>query len=323
MRRRDVIALFSLLPCAGWAQQTAKIPRVGFLSPTGPVSSLFLEGFRAGMKKHGYIEGRNIVVEYRWAYGQYDRLAGLAAELVHLDVDVILAIVTPASLAAHGATRTIPIVMAGVADPVEVGLVASLAKPGGNITGTSGMAADIVGKQLEMVKALAPGVSRVAVLWNPANAAFQALQVREAEAASRVLGLELQFIEASTLTEFDPAFVAIRGIGTRALLILTDPLFALHRAALVEFAKNERLLSVSGSREFSEAGGLVTYGPNYFDSTKRAFGYVDKILKGAKPADLPVERSTKFELIINLKTAKALGIAVPQSLLARADEVIE
>jgi putative ABC transport system substrate-binding protein len=328
MSRRAFIGAFALLAVGALAAprpaaaQAAKIPRVGVLGPEDD-STWVARGFRDGLAELGYVEGRNILVEYRWAHGQFGRLPELAAELVRLDVDVIVAAVTAASLAAKAATGTIPIVMVGVADPVGVGLVASLARPGGNVTGTSAMAAEIVGKQLELLKDTDPGLARVAVLWNPANAAFQALQVREAEAAGRRSGVELRFHEARAPAEFDVAFAAMRSEGARALLVLADPVFTRHREALVGLVARTRLLAVSGIRDFAEAGGPIAYGPNYLDSSKRAAAYVDKILKGARPADLPVEQSTRFELVVNLKTAKALGITVPQSILLRADEVIE
>ena len=330
--RRLVSALATVVLAAGmgWvaadpvAAQAPKTPRVGFLSPAGPAGPVWgIEGFRAGLRELGYIEGRNIAVEYRWAHHQFDRLPDLAADLVRLEVDVIVAVVTQASLAAGTATRTIPIVMMAVADPVGAGLVASLAHPAGNVTGTSAMTIDVVGKQLELLKEIDPGVSRAAVLWNPANAVFQALQLRQVEAASRSSGVQLQLLEASRPNDFESAFAAMRREGAQAVLVLGDPLFALHREALAQLAAKHRLLAVSGFREFAEAGGLATYGPSYFDASKRAAVYVDKILKGAKPGDLPIEQPTKFELVINLKAAQSLAVDLPPALLARADEVIE
>jgi putative tryptophan/tyrosine transport system substrate-binding protein len=310
-------SVLSMWPLAGVAQ----VPRIGLLSPAD--TDWFVDGFREGLRELGYIEGRNIRFEYRPAHGRFDLLAGLAAELVALDVDVIVAGVTQASLAAKGATRTIPIVMVGVADPVGVGLVASLSRPGGNITGTSTVAAELIGKQLELLKEVDPNVARVAVLWNPANSIFQALQVREAEAAGRIAGLELLFIEATGPNGFEQAFVAMRREGTRALLVLGDPVFSLHHEALMELAARDRIAAVGGVRAFAEAGGLLSYGPSYFNASKRAAIYVDRILKGAKPGDLPVEQPTKFDLVLNLKAAKALNLSIPSSVLARADELIE
>jgi putative ABC transport system substrate-binding protein len=305
------------------AAQASKMPHIGFLSPHDGSASVWVRGFGEGLKELGYVEGQNIKVEYRWAHGRFDRLPELAAELVRLDVDAIVAVVTAASLAAKAATPTIPIVMAGVADPVGVGLIASLARPGGNVTGTSAMSAEIVGKQFELLKETDPGLGRAAVLWNPANVAFQTLQLKESEAAGRRSGVQLLSFEARGPGDFDGAFAAMRRDGIRALHILSDPLFVLHREALVGLGSKNRLVAVSGFREFAEAGGLMSYAPSYFDASKRAVAYVDKILKGAKPADLPVEQPTRFDLVVNLKTAKALGITVPQSILLRADEVIE
>jgi putative ABC transport system substrate-binding protein len=259
----------------------------------------------------------------RWAEGRFDRLPQLAAELVRLNVDVMVTAVTEASLAAKAATSTIPIVMAGVGDPVAVGLVASLARPGGNVTGTAGMSADLVGKQLELLKDIDPALSRVAVLWNPANAAFQALQVHEAETAARRTGMQLRFVEARDPSAFSDAFATIRREQVQALLILGDPVYRAHRDALAAHAMKQRLVAVSGTRAFVEAGGLAGYGPSFPDLSRRAATYVDKLLKGGKPADLPVEQPTRFELVVNLKTAKALGVTIPPTVLARADEVIE
>lgn len=305
------------------AAQASRTPLIGLISPAGPNTGWFAEGFRQGMKELGYVEGRNFRIEFRWAHGRFEQLPSLAAELVQLNVDVIVAGVTQASLAAKAATPTIPIVMVGVGDPVVVGLVASLARPGGNVTGTSNMSADVVGKQLELLKEVDPSVSRVAALWNPANAAFQALQRREAEIAARRIGLQLEFFDASGPQDFDAAFAAIHEANHRALLILVDPVFAVHRAAISELVAKIRVIAVSGNREFVEAGGLMAYGPSYFQASRRAAAYVDKILKGAKPADLPIEQATNFEIIVNLKTARAIGVELPQALLARADEVIE
>jgi putative ABC transport system substrate-binding protein len=275
------------------------------------------------MRELGYIEGRNLQVEYRWAHGQFERLPELAAELVRLNVDVIVTGVTAASLAAKAATQSIPIVMVAVGDPVGVGLVASLARPGGNITGTSTMNTEVVGKQLELLKDIDRNLSRVAVLWNPANSAYQALLLREAESAGRKLDLQLMLLEASGPNEFDATFAAIRRERVRALLVLADPVFSLHWDALVEGISKDRLLAVSGTREFAQAGGPLAHGPSFFAASKSAAPYVDKILKGAKPGDLPIEQSTKFELVVNLKAVKALDLTIPQSILVRADEVID
>ena len=326
MRRRDLFALTAGAVLAGTLParaQDAKVPRIGLLSPHGPTVAWVANGIREGFRELGYIEGKSIQIEERYAHGQFDRLPELASELVRRDVDVIVTVVTEASLAAKAATRTVPIVMVGVADPVGVGLVDSLARPGGNITGTSAMTAEIVGKQLQLITEIDPGVSRLAVLWNPANSAFQALQLREAEGAGPGLGVQLRFFTATAPDEFAAAFAAMRREDLRALLVLSDPLFVLHRAALADFVAKGRLAAVSGFREFAETGGLAAYGPSYFHRSKRAAVYVDRILKGAKPADLAIEQPAKFDLLVNLRTAKALGIEVPLSILARADEVIE
>ena len=324
MKRREFITLLggaaAVWPLAVRAQQPA-MPVIGLLSP-GDNSTHYTDGLFAGLRELGYVEGRNIRIESRWAQGKFDQLAQMAAELVRLKVDVLVTSLTEASLQAKKATATIPIVMAGVGDPVAAGLIASLARPGGNLTGTSGVAVDVVGKQVELLKEIVPGVSRIAVLWNPANATFQALQVREAEQAARKAGLELQLLEARGPSELDAAFADIKK-GTPALAVLGDPLFNIYAATIAELALKNRIATVSAGRPFAVAGMLLAYGANLSHMHKRAAVYVDKILKGASPADLPVEQPTTFELVVNLKTAKALGLTVPPTLLARADEVIE
>jgi putative ABC transport system substrate-binding protein len=327
MDRRAFITMVSggilAAPLAALAQQKP-MPVIGVLSPEEPTTP-YVGGLRAGLQEMGYLEGRNIQIEYRWAQGKFKRLPDLAAELVRLNVDVIVTYVTQASLEAKKQTSTIPIVMVGVADPVGVGLIASLAHPGGNVTGTSSVAAALVGKQFELLKEIVPKVSRIAALWNPANPAFQALQVRQAEIAARKLGIQLQLLEARAPNEFDAAFAAIDREGTRALIILAEPLWDnnSNTHTLVELVAKRRLAAIAGHRAFADAGGLVAYGANYFNISKLAAVYVDKILKGVKPADLPVEQPTKYELVINLKTAKALGLTLPQSILVRADEIIQ
>jgi putative ABC transport system substrate-binding protein len=313
-----LLAVF--LPSVSEAQQPKKIPRIGFLSPTSDDSRV--EAFRQGLRELGYQEGQNIIIEYRWAEGRFEQLPELAVELVRLKVDLVVAVVTQASLAAKKATRTIPIVMIGVADPVSSDLVASLARPGANITGTSSMTAEIVGKQLELLKETLPKISRVAVLWNPANPIFQAIQLRETEDAARALGVRLQLVEARGADEIDRAFKTVARERTRAVLILNDPVFTAHRKRTADVSAKHRLPAVSGTLEYTEAGGLMAYGPSFPDIYRRAATYVDKILKGAKPADLPIERPTKFELVINLKTAKQIGLTIPPNVLARADRVI-
>jgi ABC-type uncharacterized transport system substrate-binding protein len=308
-------------PLAARAQQTA-MPIIGLLSPESATTGN-INGLRDGLRELGYVEGRNIRFEYRWAEGRYEQLPDLAAELVRLKVNVIVAFVTQAALSAKSATGTIPIVMVGVGDPVQAGLIASLAHPGGNVTGTSSLSAEIVGKQFQLLKEIIPNVSRFAAIWNPANPVWQALQLKQAEAAARALGIELQTLEAKTPNEFEAAFEIIHREGTRALVILIDPVYMTHYRSLVELSLKGRLVATMGFRAFADAGGLMSYGTNLTDQYKRAAVYVDKILKGAKPADLPVEQATKFELVINLKTAKAIGIEMPTSVLLLANEVIE
>jgi putative ABC transport system substrate-binding protein len=236
---------------------------------------------------------------------------------------VIVALVTHASLAAKNATSTIPIVMVAVGDPIGAGLVPSLARPGGNVTGTSSVSAEVIGKSLEILTEIAPERRRVSVLWNPANAIFQTQMLKEAEAASRRLRLQVHTIAASNAREIDTAFQSMTRERAEALAVLSDPVFIAERTRITTLAAKGRLPSVSGFREYADAGGLVVYGPNFYELYRRAASYVDRILKGARPRDLPIEQPTKFELVINLKTAKALGLAIPPSLLARADQVIE
>jgi putative ABC transport system substrate-binding protein len=305
------------------AQQPTKIPRIGFLLPYSPGPDPRVEAFRQGLRELGYVEGQNVTIEYRWADGRFEQFPDLAAELVGLKVDVIVTAVTQASIAAKKATGAIPIVMVAVSDPVGSGLVASLARPGANVTGTSSMTAEVVGKQLELLKETLPKISRVAALWNPANPVFQALQLKETKVAARALGVQLQILEARGPDEIDRAFAAMARERTRALLVLGDPVFTSHRKRIADLAVKHRLPTVSGTREYVEAGGLMAYGPSFHDMYRRAAYYVDRILKGTKPADLPVERPTKFELVINLKTAKQIGLTVPPNMLARADKVIK
>jgi putative ABC transport system substrate-binding protein len=324
VKRRAFIGLLSgaaTWPLVAWGQQRP-IPVVGVLSPESAAVP-DVKGLREGLQELGYFEGRNIRYEYRWSDGDFEKLDDLAAELVRLKVDVLVTFVTKASVAAKKATAIIPIVMVGIADPVGVGLIASLAHPGGNVTGTSSIAAAIAAKQLGLLKETVPNTWRYAGLWNPANIAFQKLQVREAEGAARALGVELQLYEAKAPNEFSTAFSAIKRDGLGALLVLSDPLFLNNFQALAELSTKERLVTMTGHRAFADAGGLMAYGPSYFDLYKRAAVYVDKILKGTKPADLPVEQATRFEFLINLKTAKMLGLTIPPGVLAIADEVIE
>jgi putative ABC transport system substrate-binding protein len=306
------------------AQSAGKVYRVGYLT-AGSVTAnpLVLEAFRQGLRDLGWVEGQNIVIEYRSAEGRLDRLPDLAAELVRLKMDIIAAAPTPAALAARNATGTIPIVGVSLTEPVALGLIASFARPGGNVTGVSySVGADIFGKDLELLKQVVPKVRRVAVLSNPDGPA-QPFTISNIKGAARSLGLQLLLLEARGPGDFDGAFAAAARERVGALFIVQDPAFIPHRARLTELAVKKRLPSVFTQRADVEAGGLMSYGPNFPDMYRRAAIYVDKILKGAKPADLPVEQPTKFEFVINLKTAKILGLTIPQSLLQRADEVIQ
>jgi putative ABC transport system substrate-binding protein len=282
----------------------------------------WLEAFRQGLRELGYVEGQNIAIESRWTEGKDDRLPALAADLVRSKVDVIVAETGAATRAAQQATRTIPIVMSLVNDPVGSGLVGSLARPGGNVTGLTIMSPDLVGKQLELLKEVAPKVSRVALLRHPDNPA-SAAQLREAQAAAQALGVRLQTLEARSPQEIDGAFAAMTRERAGALLVIPDTLFWNQRRQIAELAVKRRLPSMRMGEAYAEAGGLMSYGPSYLDLERRAATFVDKILKGANPADLPVAQPTKFELVINLKTAKAIGLTIPQPLLQRADQIID
>ena len=325
-RRLLILGLALVLlaaPLAADAQPPAKVPRIGFLGSGSPSThGPFVVAFRQGLRDLGYVEGQNVVIELRWAEGRLERLPDLAAELVGLKVDLILTHATPGVLAAKQATTTIPIVMAAAGDPVGSGFVASLARPGGNITGLSLLTTELAGKRLQLLREVAPRASRVAVLWNAANPVGP-LVVRETEAAARTLGVQLQSLEVRGPDDFESAFAAATRGRAGALITVEDPLTLTHRARIVDFAAKSRLPAMYPNREYVDAGGLMSYGTNFADLFRHAATYVDKILKGAKPADLPVEQPTRFELVINLKTAKALGLAFPQSILLRAPEVIQ
>jgi len=278
--------------------------------------------FSEALRKLGWIEGKNIAFVDRFAENRIERLSEVAAELVRLKVDIIVVIGTQAAIAVRRATSSIPIVMAPGSDPVEVGLVASLARPGGNVTGLSIMAPEVGGKRLELLKEIFPGASRVAVLWN-ADTPSSALVFKEIKHAATILGIEVQPLEVAGSSGFDGAFEAAVRERVDALIAIEDPLTFDHRERIVRFAIDRRLPAVYGQREFVEAGGLMAYGVNFVDLMRRGASYVDKVLRGTDPSDLPIEQPTKFDLVINLKTAKALGLVVPPTLLARADEVIE
>ena len=309
-------------PLAAEAQQAGKVPRIGFLFYGSPGPSQEIEAFRRGLRELGYIEGQNIALEYRFASGEVRRLPELAVELVRLKPDVIVTPATPGSLAAKQATSTIPIVFAGVADAIGAGLIANLAQPGGNITGLTSISAELGGKRLEFLKQVAPKVSRVAILYNPADQS-NVLFLKDLQASAPSLGLTLQPLEVQEPGEFEGAFAAMTRKGAQALFGAAGVLTFEHRKTLVDLAAKHRIPAMWGHRQFVEAGGLMSYAVNFYDQVRRAATFVDKILKGAKPADLPVEQPTTFELVINLKTAKALGLKIPQSLLGRADEVIQ
>ncbi len=308
----------------GWwpeAQQPAGIPRIGILiAPSASILSARVEAFRQRLRELGYVEGKNIVIEYRYAEGKLERLPDLAAELVRLKVDVIVT-AGPATLAAKKASATIPIVFAAANDPVGTGLVSSLARPGGNITGLSIMAPDLDGKRLELLKEAFPKVARVAFLWQPAGSRGN-LALTEMEAAAKALGVKLQSLEVRGLDDFDSAFARAKRDGAQALITTHNPLITTQQRQVLDFAAKNRLPAMYPDSEFVEAGGLMSYAPNYTDLFRRAADFVDKILKGTKPADIPVEQPTKFEFVVNLKAAKQIGVTVPPNVLARADRVI-
>jgi putative ABC transport system substrate-binding protein len=310
---------------AAEAQPAGKVYRIGVLSP---FSSSFVPGpsfeaFRQTLRELNYVEGRNITLEYRWADGRYDRLPGLAADLVRLRVDVVVsAWSTPTALATKKATSTIPIVFAGVGDAVGVGVVESLTRPGGNVTGSTFITEETIGKQLELLKEVAPKIVRVGVVINPVNPVYAPV-LRASEAPARALGLQLEVVGVQGAEEFERAFRAATKRQVDGLVVLRDAVLIANQARLLTLAANARLPAMYGIREFVDGGGLMSYGPSLVDMYRRAAYLVDKILRGARPADLPVEQATKFELVINLKTAKALGLTIPQSLLQRAEQVIE
>jgi putative ABC transport system substrate-binding protein len=312
-------------PVAADAQQAAKVPRIGFLVASSASDSAYarlIEAFRQGLRELGYVEGQNIFIEYRYAEGIYERLPALAAELVRLKVNVIVSHSTPGPSAAKQATSTIPIVMTSAGDPVGSGLVSSMAQPGGNITGLSLMAPELGGKRLQLLKQILPGLSRVAVLWNATNP-YASMVAREAEAAATTLGVQLQSLAVRGPDDFEGALAAATKGRAGALMVAEDPLTITKRTQIVDFAAKNRLPAMYGVKEFVDAGGLMSYGAHLADLYRRAATYVDKILKGAHPGDLPVQQPTRFEFVINRKTARALGLTIPPSLLQRADEVIQ
>jgi ABC-type uncharacterized transport system substrate-binding protein len=313
-------ALLALVNLAD-AQQGSKISRIGYLNPrSGPGARE--EAFRQGLRDLGYIEGKNIVIEYRWAAGNYDRLPALAAELARLKVDVYVTAATRPTLAAKEASGTTPIVMAEVGDPVALKLVASLARPGGNITGLTVYSSELTGKRLQILKEVVPRAFRIGALASPPSTIYGELFVRETEAAAGELGLQLRPQVAGDPSEFESAFAAFSKEKVHAVIVQISPVFMDHRKRIIELAAKRRIPVMYEDNMFPDAGGLMSYGPNHENLYRRAATYVDKILKGAKPADLPVEQPTRIELVINLKAAKQIGLMIPPNVLARADRVI-
>jgi ABC-type uncharacterized transport system substrate-binding protein len=332
MRRREFITVLggaaAAWPLAARSQQAGKIPRIGFMV-TGALESpdqrILLEAFRQGLREHGYVEGQNIVVDYRAADGKIERFPEVARELLDLSPDLIWANNTPAARAAKQVTTTIPIVVPIMGDPVSDGLVASLARPGGNVTGLTFLGPELAAKRLELLKQALPGISHVAALWHPGAYGEPTMRemMRNVEAAAGALQVQLRLVEVREAADFARAFSAMAAERPDALFILPSPMLFTERRLIVELGTRHRLPSIAVAREFVELGGLMAYGASIPDLIRRAGSYADRILRGAKPADLPVEQASKYQLVINLSTAKALGLEIPPTLLARADEVIE
>ena len=308
---------------AAQAQQTGNVYRIGFLgNSTAALEANLVGPFREGLRDLGYVEGRNVLIEYRWAEGKYDRFPALIGELLALKVAVIVTAGTPATLAVKKATTSVPLVMLAVGDPVGTGIVPSLSHPGGNITGLTAISTEMDAKRLELLREVVPSVSYIALLWN-AGSPLQVLAEKQVQAAAQVLRMRVLSLGVKTEEEIKSALAVMARERPDALLVLADRLLLHHRALIMDFATRHRLPGVHAYRELVEAGGLMSFGPSYADMHKRAAYFVDRILKGAKPGDLPVERPLTFELVINLKTARALGLTIPPSLLQRADQVIE
>ena len=323
---RHILALALLVSCldlgsAADSQQPTSPRHIGVLLALFSQESPEAQAFRQGLRDVGYTEGRDVVIEWRFSAGDYTRIPELVADLVQRKVDVIVVDTTVATRTAKRATSTIPIVMATIADPVGTGLVASLAHPGGNVTGLSMMTTDLSAKRLQLLKEAIPRLTRVAVLWNP-DTPYHPKAVEEIKAVAPTLSIQLRFVAARTSEDFGAAFSAAKRAQAQALYVIIDPYFFNHRRTLLALASKARLPVIYGEKNFVEAGALMSYGPNFGDMFRRSAEYVDKILKGAKPGDLAIEQPTKFELVVNLKTAKALGINIPESILLRADEVI-
>jgi putative ABC transport system substrate-binding protein len=325
MQRRDFITIVggaAALPIAAWAQQPARLPTIGFMGLGAPFSmNDWVDAFAQRLSELRWVVGNTVAIEFRWAEGRIDRLPEFAAEFVRLKVDAIVTVGTPSVLALMQATSVIPIVFVAVGDPVANGLVTSLARPGGNVTGLSNLTRDLAGKRVEILREVIPGLRRLAILANVANVAV-ILEMRDAQAAARALGYEVITLEIRRTEDIAPAFETL-GDRADAIYIVIDGLVAANRATINALALKARLPTMHGNRESIEASGLISYGPNFPELWRRSAEYIDKILRGAKPADIPVEQPTKFDLVINLKTAKALGLTVPAAVLARADDVIE
>jgi putative ABC transport system substrate-binding protein len=316
-------AILTLAPLAAEAQQAGKLHRIGFLgNSTAALEANLVGPFREGLRELGYVEGQNIAIEYRWAEGKYERFPGLIAELLAQRVEVIVTAGTPATQAVKKATTSVPLVMVGVGDPVASGIVVSLKRPGGNITGVTSIADETQGKRLELLREILPTASSIAVLSNPENQSLGPV-LNELRAAAKVLGMKVQVFDVKTAGDLEEAFKAIVRARPGVLQVMGDRLFLHNRQRIVDFATKQHLPAVAVHPELVEAGGLFSFGPSYPGMHRRAAYFVDRILKGMKPADLPVERPTKFEFVINLKTAKALGLTIPPSVLARADQLIE
>lgn len=323
---RDLTALIGslglfYLPVKAYPQQSALPRHIGVILVGVSPESKEAQQFRQGLQDAGYVEGRDVVIEWRYANGDYDRIPGLVADLVQRSVEVIVVENTVAAQAIKRATSDIPIVMAIVADPVGSGLAASLAHPGGNVTGLSAMITELSAKRLELLKEAIPRVARVAVLWNP-DLPWHVTEIENLKAAAPSLSIKLSFVGVRTPEEFGPAFSAVRRARAQALYVIEDTFFFTQRMTLLKLVSKARLPAIYSERQFANTGGLMSFGTNFGDLFRRSAGYVDKILRGAKPGDLPIEQPTKFEVVVNLKTAKALGITIPQSILLRADEVI-
>jgi ABC-type uncharacterized transport system substrate-binding protein len=325
VKRREFITLLggavAACPLAARAQQSGRAYRIGWLQPA-PIPDAWSKAFKQGLQEFNYVEGKNLIIEYRWGDGNFNRLPEMALELVQLGVDVLVSGNTAALLALQKATRTIPIVTLGSGDPLAMGLAASLARPGGNITGLSLMTPQASGKRLELLREVVPNLARIMALSNPENA-LDVLELQETQAAAQTFGLKLDSVDMRQPDELDRVLSVIVGTRPDALVLMTDSMILGQRTQIATFALTHRLPSISALREFTDVGGLMSYGASFPDLYRRAAGYIKRILEGAKPAELPIEQPTKFELVINLKTAKALGLTIPLIMQMTADEAIE